>query len=86
MNRFTGTPSSGTRGSPIDICFENPDLAGQTVTITITDGDTTTVDIELDLSGKGTASWTIPASWTDCVVLQHDTSEDYLVTLDDAAP
>lgn len=88
-DRFAGTnPSPVPAGGTLTIKFDNPSLAGTTVTVDLTneEGTVDTVNITLNASGKGSATWTVPTTGWDLVLLSHSTSEDHTVVVSHSGP
>ena len=53
-------------GQVVKITYDNPAMAGKTVTVSMNDGAIPVpkragIEIKLDKNGKGSTSWTIPA-------------------------
>jgi hypothetical protein len=78
---FVGTtPDPVGQGDTLTIHFCNPSLANQTITIDVKDGlgGHETVTMTLDEEGKGTATFTVPTTWTG-IILQHESVPDHAV-------
>ncbi len=85
-DRFEGThPDPVQEGNSLTIEFDNPDLAGQTVTVQAFPaggGDGVNIQIDLDTDGKGTTEWTVPTGWAPALTLEHPTSRDHGVDVE----
>lgn len=81
-SRFTFTPASPfSAGTTVRVCFNNPDLAGQTISIGIelTNGSTSSQSLQLDAQGNGCFDWVAPSA--DGAVFSQPTSADEIVVI-----
>lgn len=60
---WNGTTTTASSGETIEIMIDDPSKANTTIQVTVqrSDDQTDVVDIALDGSGKGSASYTVPA-------------------------
>ena len=76
-DRFTTKPDPAVAGEDLEICFDNPQLAGETITVSISNGEGTgsdSIDIALDEHGHGCKTWTVLATGGDVVQLNEASS------------
>jgi hypothetical protein len=55
-----------TPGATVNLSYEDPARANQTIVVTITGGNPPRIEavpIQLDGSGKGTGNWKVPTGW-----------------------
>lgn len=66
-------------GEDLEICFDNPALAGTSITVEISNGEglTESVEITLDTDGHGCATWHVPATGWEIVNLNSGTSLEH---------
>lgn len=83
VDRFTATPDPAHAGQPLEICFNNPALSGDTITVELDNGEgiATTVPITLNSSGYGCTAWTVPSSMWDLVNMNQSTSLEHTVSV-----
>ena len=55
-----------TPGSTVNLSYDDPARANQTIVVTITGGNPPRIEavpIQLDADGKGTGNWKVPTGW-----------------------
>lgn len=82
-DRFTVTPEPATAGDPVQICFTNSSLAGDTIAVGLDNGEgsATSVNITLDEHGYGCTSWTVPATGWDVIRMNQATSAEHVTVV-----
>jgi hypothetical protein len=81
-DRFLCKPDPVHVGGSLTIQYENPDLAGQTVTIKIVDtgiGQIVEKDIVLNADGIGAIEWGVPMDWGPFATMEGPDSRDATV-------
>ena len=79
-DRFSVNPEPAVAGDDIEICFENSELAGTTITVDLDNGEGATkkVNIALNSDGYGCVTWAVPATGWDLIKMNQSTSAEHV--------